>query len=465
MQLTATQLIFLVITMIAGLLPGFLAARKIKSADEYSVGGRSSGAGMVAGCIIGTVVGGAATVGTAQMGFTAGMPAWWFTLGSGIAFIIMAYVYARPLRDSQLTTIAQYMEINYGAKAGILTGISASAGIFFSIVASSLTAIHLISSIFGIDILGSVLTIITVAGAIIFFGGLSGSGMAGIFKVGAIFITIFLGGILAYTDMGQLSGMKAVFTDDKWFSLFGHGVQNGLTNLLSMIVGIVSTQSYIQAIFSAKDAKTAMRGCTLAALVVIPVGLPSVIIGMFMAAHHPEINPIDALPMYLLNYLPEWLGGIGIAALLLSALGSIAGLALGVATMITNGIVQKAFKNLSSGNLLNISRLNVLLVIGAALGFTCYHLDSSVLEWNFLSMALRGSGIFLPLTFAVLSRRKFSQRTGFCAMLASILTACFWNKLQLASIDALFVSLAVGLVIFLPELLKAPAVETEDLEE
>lgn len=454
MRLTAVQLFFLIVTMLLGLLPGFLRAGKIKSADEYSVGGRSAGMGMVAGCIIATIVGGAATVGTAQMGFKIGLPAWWFTLGSGIAFLIMAYIYAEPLRESGLTTIAQYMEIKYGTKAGVLAGVSASMGIFFSIVASSLTAIHLISSIFGIDILVSVFIIVAVAGSIVYFGGLSGSSLTGIFKIGIIFITIFLGGVLAYVDMNHLGGMRAVITDDRYFSLFGHGLQNGIINLLSMIMGVVSTQSYIQAIFSAKDSETAKRGCIIAALVVIPIGLPSVIIGMFMSVHHPEINPIDALPMYLLNYLPESLGGIGIAGLLLSALGSIAGLAFGVSTMLTNGVIQKTFKNLSDESLLNVSRLNVLLVITGALIFTCFHLDSSVLEWNFLSMALRGSGIFMPLTFAVLVSEKITAARGFYAMLAGIITACLWNKLQIARIDSLLVSVFFSLLIFLPELIR-----------
>lgn len=256
MRLTTIQFFFLIVTMLLGLLPGFLQAGKIKSADEYSVGGRNAGMGMVAGCIISTIVGGAATVGTAQLGFKIGLPAWWFTLGSGIAFIIMAYIYARPLRESGLTTIAQYMERKYGVKAGILAGVSASMGIFFSIVASSLTAINLISSIFGINLSLSVFIIMTVAGAMIFFGGLNGSGLAGIFKIGIIFITVFLGGILAYVDMHHLGGMRSVIVDDKWFSLFGHGLQNSLINLLSMIMGVVSTQSYIQAVFSAKDSAT-----------------------------------------------------------------------------------------------------------------------------------------------------------------------------------------------------------------
>ena len=78
-----------------------------------------------------------------------------------------------------------------------------------------------------------------------------------------------------------------------------------------MVIGVISTQTYVQALFSAKDSATAAAGCVTAALIVIPVGLPSVMIGMYMHAMHPEINAIDALPFYLCIYLPEWLGGIG----------------------------------------------------------------------------------------------------------------------------------------------------------
>ena len=143
MQLSATHLFSLVVTLLVTLLPGIIAARKIKSADDYNVGGRSAGAGLVAGSIIGTIVGGAATVGTAQLGFKLGLTAWWFTLGSGIALIIMGVFYASSLRRSGLTTIAEFLVTAYGKPAGWLATFSACAGIFFSIVASTLTAMHL----------------------------------------------------------------------------------------------------------------------------------------------------------------------------------------------------------------------------------------------------------------------------------------------------------------------------------
>ena len=445
MQLTSTHFFSLIITLLVTMLPGALAARQVKSAEDYNVGGRSAGAGMVAGTIIGTIVGGAATVGTAQLGFKLGLTAWWFTLGSGIALMLMAIFYSVPLRRSGLTTIAEFLVTNYGKPAGWLATLSACAGIFFSIVASTLTALHLVAGIFNVSLTLAACVIILVTAALVFFGGLSSSGMAGIFKITLIFASIFVGGLLAYNDMGGYTGIRAVFPEQPWFSLFGRGVGDGLFSLGAMIVGVISTQTYVQAIFSAKNGRAAAAGCLSAALVVIPVGLPSVMIGMFMHAQHPEINSIDALPLYLATYLPEWLGGIGLAAVLLSALGSIAGLALGVGTMISRDVVTKVWTGLTAQGQLWASRLSVLAVSVAAMVFVFLHLDSSVLEWNYLSMALRGSGIFLPLTFCIFFPGKVRASMGVAAMGAGIFAALFWRHISSIEVNSLLPALCYNL--------------------
>ena len=452
MNLSMVHIISLILTLVVTILPGIIAARKIKSADDYNVGGRSAGIGMVAGSIIGTIVGGAATVGTAQLGYKLGLTAWWFTLGSGIALIIMAIFYAVPLRRSSLTTVSEFLVGNYGKIAGPFTSISASAGIFFSIVASTLTALSLVAGLFKVNMEVSAAIVLLLTVAIVFFGGISGAGMAGLLKILLIFSTIFVGGIISFMDLGQWQGLKATFPEYPWFSLFGRGVEDGLFSLVSMIVGVISTQSYVQSIFSAKDSKTAAAGCISAALVVIPVGLPSVMIGMFMSKMHPEINSIDALPMYLVTYLPEWLGGIGLGAILISAMGSLSGLALGVGTMISRDLVKNIWKGASSTNLLWASRSSVLLVTICAIVFVFFHLDSSVLEWNYLSMALRGSGIFLPLTFAVFFPGKVNRKFGIMAIIGGIAVACLWKYIAPWKINGLFPALACNLLFLVPGL-------------
>ena len=446
MKLSMVHLVSLVLTLILTMLPGIIASRRIKSADDYNVGGRSAGVGIVAGSIIGTIVGGAATVGTAQLGFKLGLTAWWFTLGSGIALLIMAAFYAKPLRASGLTTVAEFLVTNYGKPAGWLATVSSCAGIFFSIVASTLTALHLVAGIFGVNLYISALLILLITAGFVFLGGISGSGMAGIIKIILIFASIFVGGVLAYGKLGGSAGLTAALPAQPWFSLFGRGVEDGLFSLCSMIVGVISTQTYVQALFSAKDSKTAAVGCVTAACIVVPVGLPSVMIGMFMHINHPEINSIDALPLYLSTYLPDWLGGIGLAALLLSALGSIAGLALGIGTMISRDIISKLWRSATAVNLLWASRFSVLLAAAAAVVFVFLHLDSSVLEWNYLSMALRGSGIFLPLTFCVFFPHRVRASLGVAAMGAGIFAALFWKHISPWQINSLFPALVYNLI-------------------
>ena len=94
MELTIDHLIIMLLTVALAIGGGIYSARSVKSAEGYSLGGRSAGVPLVAGSIAGTVVGGVATVGTAQLAYSMGLSAWWFTLGSGIAFILMGLFYA-----------------------------------------------------------------------------------------------------------------------------------------------------------------------------------------------------------------------------------------------------------------------------------------------------------------------------------------------------------------------------------
>lgn len=120
MSLTFLHILIISATVFAVIGSGFYVSRSVRSSAGYSVAGRSAGASLVAGSIAGTVVGGGATVGTAQLAYSFGLSAWWFTLGSGIAFILMGIFYAKRLRNTALETIPQYLELYYGKKAEML---------------------------------------------------------------------------------------------------------------------------------------------------------------------------------------------------------------------------------------------------------------------------------------------------------------------------------------------------------
>lgn len=132
MQLTITplQLTLLLMTIFLVIGGGIYASRTVRTAEGYTLGGRSAGPAMLAGSLAGTMVGGGATIGTAQLASSVGLSAWWFTLGSGITFILMGLFYARPLRRTNLETIPQYLSLHYGDAVGKAATVVASLGIF-----------------------------------------------------------------------------------------------------------------------------------------------------------------------------------------------------------------------------------------------------------------------------------------------------------------------------------------------
>ena len=71
------------------------------------------------GAILGTLVGGSSTVGTAQLAYNFGMSAWWFTLGGGIACLLLAIFFVKPIRHSKSTTLVGIIADEYGEKAGM----------------------------------------------------------------------------------------------------------------------------------------------------------------------------------------------------------------------------------------------------------------------------------------------------------------------------------------------------------
>ena len=452
MDISLFQLVVICATIAVVLGFGIRAARSVHSTKGFSVGGRSAGVPLVAGGIAGTCVGGGATVGTAQLAATVGLSAWWFTIGSGVGLIIMGLFYARPLRRTALETIPQFLAQNFGLTCGVFSSIVSSIGILFSAVASCLPAIYIIAAIFGIPFLpATVLLILTVA-AYAFFG------------------------VMAAHSLFADPAVAAALPEGA-FSLLHGDMSHILANFSSVVIGMLCTQSYIQAIFSASNPRTASVAAFTAALISLPVGLPCAMVGIYMGAAHPEITPILSLPTYLLTEQPSLLGGIAMGGIMLSLIGSIAGLSLGIGTMLSRDIFHRARVTLRARKIhklaedpenqiiditeiptpnhpyhlseLAVTRLIVLLTITLAAFIALANEGSQVLFWNFLSMALRSGGIFLPLSFAIFAPGTITAMSATLSMALSTVAALAAVFLGAAG-NPLFFGLAVSALCLIP---------------
>ncbi len=446
-SLSFGHLFGLAVTLAAFVVLAVYAARKVGTAEGFSLSGRRAGVTMIAGSIAGTSVAGASTIGTAQLAFSFGITAWWFTLGVGLGLIVMALFYARPLRKSGLETLPQFLSLRYGRTAGLMASAISSTGILFSAVASAISGVALIAVLFGLPAwqAGAIIALLVIT--TVFFGGLKGAGLAGLLKMAAIGLALAVAGVTAAVALARLPNFAAAFPFEPWFDPLSRGWSETAADVGALIVGMISTQTYIQAIFSASDAKTAARGTLVAATLSIPVGLPCVAIGMAMHVAHPAMSPITALPVYLLTAVPPVIGGIGLAGILFSVVGSIAGLALGIGTMIA-GDFGRGLLGLRDGRtLLWLNRLAVLAVTGLAFAIALANAGSQVLAWNYLSMALRGAGVFLPMALAIFWPGHLSGRWAAVSMAVATLAAVAVRFVFHTGLHPLFVGLAISAVV------------------
>ena len=243
MHLTMMHMGIIIATLVCVIGIGIYSSRSVRSAAGYSVGGRSAGAPLVAGSIAGTVVGGGATVGTAQLAYHFGLSAWWFTLGSGIAFIIMGLFYAKKMRGTGLETIPQFLAMHYGKKAEELSSVISSIGILFSAVASCLPGIEIVAEVFHVDAYTASALLILLVAAYTFFGGMKSAGIGGMLKMGIIWVALFIAGWEAFQAVHETAAWSQFPATQ--FSLFGRGAEPALANLFSVLVGVLCTQTYI----------------------------------------------------------------------------------------------------------------------------------------------------------------------------------------------------------------------------
>jgi SSS family solute:Na+ symporter len=190
-----------------------------------------------------------------------------------------------------------------------------------------------------------------------------------------------------------------------------------------MLVGVLSTQTYLQAIFAARDRRAARSGALLSAVLIPPLGLLGIAVGLYMRQIAPDLASVQALPVFVQSHFPPALAGLAFAALLIAAIGTAAGLTLGVVTTLGGDIMSRFLRR--APTLPSLRWLAVVILLLALL-LTVANLGSAIMSWSFLSMGLRGATIALPLLSAIFLGARTPRLAGALAIILAP-TAVLWT--------------------------------------
>ena len=452
-----------IIGMIAAI--ALIVGMAIYSGTKAKGPANDNSAGVVAGIIMGTLVGGSSTVGTAQLAYSFGMSAWWFTLGGGIGCLVLALVYATPMRAEKVPTVVGILRKEYGETVGLAASLLNTIGTFINIIAQLLAASAVVVLMF--PAMGTQATIIIPAIVMVLyvvFGGTKGAGMVGIVKLVLLYASMVVCGVLALSLAGGLSGLVEMTrgycaeTGVNYFSVFARGVGKDLGAGLSLLVGVLTTQTYAQGVMSGKSDRTARVG-TLAGAVLIPIiGVFGIIVGLYMRSVTDPATFLakTALTQFVLDYLPPAVAGVVLGALFIASVGTGAGLALGISTILTNDVVKKFTHRFDAPDKADLlSKALIVVVLAGACLLSTGNLGDIIMNFSFMSMGLRGAVIFVPLTFALFAKGRVASIWALASVVVGPVAVLVGNLLALP-FDPLFLGLAVNLVIMACGLVVSP---------
>ena len=460
--------IVLVVGLILGV--GFLSGRRVKDSSDFLSGGGKAGTFLVAGAIMGSLVGSQATMGTAQLSFQFGFSGWWFTLGCCFGCLGLGLVYSRKLRQSGCITELAIITREYGPVSGGLSSVLCSIGIFISVFSQVIACAGLLSALFpGTPLWAGAVLSALLMGLYVIFGGAWGAGMGGIVKLlllcgvslmglclilywshGPMGLWNDLNGLLTGTALGmirqQATGAPNIADMDilrsQFLSLTARGVVKDLSSGFSLLMGVLCTQSYAQAIWSGNSDRSARNGALISAFAAPFIGLCGVAIGLFMRSHYmlraeaealaavgealPELpileSTIRAMPTFALNHFPPLVAGIILGTLLITAVSGGAGLSFGMATILTRDILKRLSSRWNDPKKELVAvRTCIAGILLAAVAVTVSLPDSLINDFGFLSMGFRACVLFLPMTAALWLP---GQVDGRCILASMILAPC-----------------------------------------
>ncbi len=417
------QLTFIIILTLFSIFL-IINSKKVKTESDFTLAGRGLNTSKVSFVIIGTLVGGASTVGTVQLAYTYGVAAWIFTLFSGIACLILGLFFAKALRLEEVTTVSEFIGNKLGKRFQTYTSFFSSFGMYIHIVAQFLAAMSIIETIFTSNKTISLPVTFILILIFVISGGVMASSSIGKIKVYLLYGLMIISAYIAITKQNGILNLIHSIPDKRMLSLFSYGTFKASKDMFAMVIGVLSTQTYLQAIFSAKDVKTARNGAFLSAALIPPIGIFGIIVGIYMRIHHPELsnNTTVIFPYFIKLYFNPFVAAIFMASLTVIILGTAAGLTLGVTTNIYIDILKNSKINkLKIGEMLKL-KITALIVLLTSSLIVITGLDSKILDWSYMSMGIRGSAIFIPmlLIMAIKDKKTLKRLKPFIAALPII---------------------------------------------
>ncbi|MFO7978840.1 MAG: hypothetical protein R6U64_09285, partial [Bacteroidales bacterium] len=185
-----------------------------RSAADYLIAGRNLGVIACAVVVASEWLGGMSTIGVSEKAFTSGtLQPILYNISTAIGMIIIGFTVAKHYRQNNVHTVSEMLENLFGKRA---RAVSAVAFLFAYVVLAFVqlqTAASVISAMFDIPWLQSVIISSVVITIYTYIGGMHALAITGIIHVVIMFLGIGIAAFLGINDVGGFAALQQTMVE------------------------------------------------------------------------------------------------------------------------------------------------------------------------------------------------------------------------------------------------------------
>ena len=406
----------LIVYSVVLVLIGFVAARKVKSASDFLVAGRSFGPGILFATFLAANIGAGSTVGASGLGYRFGMSAWWWVGSASIGTFILSQTVGPRLwklaKAHDFQTLGDFLEFRYGKAVKGIIAVILWAGTLTILAAQIIAISWILNVVVGLPKWKGCL-----AGGVVAISYCAAGGLASSAVVNILELTVTMSGLLlaipfALHGAGGWAGMNASIAgslgaarSETLVQFTGTGAKQILAYAAILIPSFIVSPGLVQKLYGARSDSSVRRGVALNSLAQAAFAFAPAIFGLLALSRFPHLgNPELALPTVMMYMVPKWLGVWALAAIFSAELSATDAILFMLSTSLTVDL-YKTFLNptVSQKKLLSVSRLTAVLAGGA--GVLLAIALPSVIAAVTIFYGLLAVALFVPVIYGLYWRR------------------------------------------------------------
>ncbi len=431
------------------LLIGFISSRKTTSASEdYLLSGRKIGLFLFVLINVSTWYGG--IIGVGEFTYSYGLVSW-FTQGLPYYFFafLFAMFFANKIRAASLFTIPDKLEEVYGKKVGLL-----SALIVFILVSPApylLMAANLISIVFNINIIYSLILALILSASYLIKGGFRSNVYADAFQFFVMFAGFIIIIVVSVISFGGYDFLQQNLPETH-LSITGGTSPAFITVWFLIALWTFADPGFHQRCYAAKSGEIAKKGILISIIFFALFDFLTTSTGLYAKAVLPNLSqPMMAYPLFAEKVLGSGLKGIFYAAMFATIISTLNSFLFLSATTIGRDFIFRLNKNSKEEKIKSYTVIGI--IISGIISILIAYLIPSVVEIWYTIGSLFIPGIIFPVISAYYPKLRIASKLIITEILFAISFGMMWFYFRstftgmLSEIEPMIVELIAAILI------------------